>query len=341
MSKLAAKIVSVLLVWTILLSSFGTGFIQPAHAADEFDTLREKWKFMLTGVTGYNPSDLDIAGQLAAIASKAQSNWDTMAKAPENYLWSDLASATNSAHITSSYTRLKEMALAFASHGSSLYNNADLKNDIITGLEWMYANRYNESRYYGNWWDWEIGAPLALNDAVVLMYEHLTSAQITSYMDVVGYFQPTVTSTGANRIWECTVIALRGVIVKQGGTIATGLNGISRALTYVTSGDGFYRDGSFIQHNYYSYNGGYGKAMLSDLSKIVVLLDGSTWAVTDANLQNMYNWVYDAYEPLIYKGSMMEMTRGREISRSYQDGHKEFHIVKDTTPQLTLTLPVQ
>ncbi|SDD65762.1 hyaluronate lyase [Paenibacillus sp. UNCCL117] len=320
------KIVSAALMLTMLLMLFGTVSPKPAYAADEFDSLREKWKALLTGGSGYNASDPDIAAQLTAIADKAQANWDAMDKTPGSYLWSDLASATSSAQITSGYTRLREMALGYASKGSALYQNNALKNDILIGLDWMYANRYNENKTtYGNWWDWEIGAPMALNDTAVLMYDQLTPARIANYMNAVGHFQPTVTMTGANRVWECTVIALRGILIKNSAEITKARNGIGPVFNYATSGDGFYRDGSFIQHNFYSYNGGYGRALLSDLSKVMYVLEGSEWAVTDPDKKNMYSWVYDSFEPLIYKGAMMDMTRGREISRHYQESHQAGH----------------
>lgn len=322
----SAALVACLLVSALILASVQALFAPPVSAADEYDALREKWKVMLTGGTSFSTSDPDIAAQIAAITATAQSHWDTMDKSSSRtYLWSDLT-FSDAAHYTSTYKRLKEMALAWATKGSSLQNNASLLADIKDALDWMYANKYNETTTKsGNWWDWEVGAPLHLNDTVVLLYDQLSSAQINNYMNAVDHFQPTITMTGANRVWECTVIAIRGIIVKDGAKIAAARDGASPVLDYVTAGDGFYRDGSFIQHNMYAYNGGYGGALLFELSKLMYLLSGSTWEITDPDKQNVYEWVYNAFEPLMYKGAMMDMTRGREISRDYQDAYKSGH----------------
>jgi hyaluronate lyase len=55
------------------------------------------------------------------------------------------------------------------------------------------------------------------------------------------------------------------------------------------------------------------------------LLNGTTWEITNANKQNVFDWVYDAFEPLIYKGSFMDLARGREIARQVSQTHTSGH----------------
>jgi hyaluronate lyase len=294
-----------------------------AEQADEFDSLREKLKVMLTGGTSIDQNDPDIALQITALTSKAQAQWSSMDKSTgRTYLWSDLASTTISAHITATYTRLKELAIAYSTPGSSLYHDDTLLTDMISALDWMNTNRYNTVvTRYDNWWDWWIGAPIALNETVVILYDQLSPLQITNYMNAVNRFTPKVDMTAANRVWQSQVVAVRGIIVKDAAKIAHARDGLSNVLTYVTSKDGFYKDGSFIQHDITAYNGGYGATMLLSLSDLMYVLGGSTWEVTDPNVNHVYQWIYDSFEPLMYKGLVMDMTRGREISRSYATDH--------------------
>ena len=49
----------------------------------------------------------------------------------------------------------------------------------------------------------------------------------------------------------------------------------------MTSGDGFYPDGSFVFHSNIAYTGHYGLVLLGDIPKIVNLLQGSAWQITD------------------------------------------------------------
>lgn len=311
------RITCLLLAIMIACLVFGITLADEVKAADEYDTLRDKYKLMLTGGTTYDPSDPKIAARIHSITVTAQGYWDTMHKQPDrNRLWNDAPFGNDSSGITNTYNHLKDMALAYTTHGSTLEGNAALKADIIDGLEWMNNNQFFEGcTKYQNWWHWEIGGPLALNDIVALMYSDLTEVQVADYMAAVAYTQPSVTMTGANRLWESQVIAISGINNKDAVRIMAGRDGISALLPYVAKGDGFYTDGSFVQHNYYAYNGGYGAGLLSGISDLMFLLKDSTWAITDPEQVNVYQWVYDSYEPFIYKGNLMDMVRGREISR--------------------------
>lgn len=284
---------------------------------NEFDTLRQRYATMLTGGASFNSSDADITARITSIAAAGQKYWDSMKKtADRNRLWDDSPLGNDSGSVTRTYQHLRDMALAYTTVGSSLQGNAQLKADLIGGLDWMNSNvYYNGANMYQNWWHWQIGAPLALNDIVALVYNDLTSTQVSNYMAAITYAQPTVAMTGANRLWESEVIALSGINGNDATRIAAGRDGLSALFPYVRSGDGFYQDGSFVQHNYYAYNGGYGASLLSGIADLMYLLDGSTWEVTDENSANTFQWVYNAYEPFIYKGNLMDMVRGREVSR--------------------------
>jgi len=338
-----------LLIVTLLSVGIGQMGLTSVHAAeDDYDVLRARWKAFLTGGEGYNAADPDIAYKLNAIS---QTSWNTMEKSPSRtYLWSDLASTTNSANITGAYLRIKGMALAYSTYGSSLYGNASLKTDIIGALDWMNANRYNDTiTAYGNWWDWEIGTPLHLNDIVVLMYDDLiaTPSKITSYMNAIEKFSPDPTEvnnaqlvpTGANLVWKCIVVGVRGVIVKSSPKLTAARDALSPLFDYVTSGDGFYKDGSFVQHNVYAYTGGYGISLLQELSNALFLLGNSPWEPVVPEASHVYQWVYDSYEPLIYNGAMMDMSRGREISRNYQQDHAAGHNVIASIIRLSQIAP--
>ncbi|GBF74836.1 hypothetical protein PA598K_03204 [Paenibacillus sp. 598K] len=307
----------------LLWSGLAEGWSVPnAAAADRFDVLRERWKTLLTGGAAAAGSDADITVKRAAIDALAQSRWDTLQTSPTRAcLWTDLCSTTISSHITDSYGRLKDMAIAYATPGSTLAGDPALLADLLSALDWMHAQRYNASATpYNNWWDWQIGAPLRLNDLMVLLYDELGTTRIASYAAAIEARSPIVEMTGANRVWKITVVGLRGVIVKDAAKLAAASNGLSDVLSYVTSGDGFYADGSFIQHYRYPYTGGYGLSLISDIAGVLYLLDGSDWRVIDPRLGHVYRWVREAFEPILYKGALMDMTRGREMSRApYQD----------------------
>ncbi len=312
-------------------------------AGDDFDSLRLKWKDQLTGGTNYNLSNALVKSRLQSITNSAQSYWNSMDKSPtRTYLWSDLTSTTVSAQIVTAYSRLRAMALGYASYGTTMRGNAALAADIQGGLSWMYANRYNESKVqYDNWFHWEIGAPLQITDLAVLMYEALGMTGLSNSLNTVDWFTPSPTNhglpgtfTGANLADRIRIVGVRGVVVKDSAKLIAAREALSNLFPYVTSGDGYYLDGSFVQHVNHPYTGSYGYVLLGDVAALLPWLQGSPWECVDPARTNVLRWIYDSYEPLLYRGAMMDMSRGRAISRS---GSAD-HIIGHTVMQHILTL---
>ncbi len=289
--------------------------------ADDFDRLRKKWFNFLTGGTNYNLSDPLVITAIKNITNSANGSWSSMDKTTNRtYLWSDAASTANSAQLTTCYNRILAMALGYATYGSSLRSNATLAADIASGLDWMYTNRYNETKsQYGNWWDWQIGVPMALHDTCILMYEYLTPTQLASYAKASTKFTPAPSMTGANLMWTLRGVAVRSVFMEDIPSMIKCRDSNSLIFPYVTSSDGFYTDGSFIQHGNHPYTAGYGSSLLATVAPILPWLKDSAWEVTDPAQTNVINWIFDSFAPIVYRGAAMDIVRGREISRNYGD----------------------
>ena len=314
--------------------------LSPAMAAEPYDSLRAKWKTTLTGGTGFDTGNAIIAAKIQTITevvsnTAATGYLDTLQEGGNRTncgcLWTDLASTTVSSHLTSAYTRLGAMALAYQTTGSGLFKNAALRDKIVSAMDWMHANRYFVRTPYDNWWDWEIGVPLRLNNIMVLMYSDFTATQRANWIAVIDRFCPNQAGNdykylAANRMWRATVIAVRGLVGESSAKmvlardsmsdLSDGHTGAHSIFKYVSNDDGFYTSGSFVQHGRYAYTGGYGKDLIKDVANAMYLLNGSSWAVTDPASANVYKWVYDSFEPVMYQsGLTMDMVRGREISR--------------------------
>lgn len=272
-----------------------------ASAAD-FSALRAKWRTLILG-EGFSPTAEPFRTKLAALGARAGEHRSAMAPATGS-LWPDLVWADPepdtdqesfgySARLVDSLNRLSTMAQAYCQQGTGLTGNAALRDAVVTGLDHIHARVYHENQArYGNWWSWQIGGPQALLDVCVLMYDQLSATQIANHCRAVDHFVPdsavaayTGTSTGANRVDLCRVLILRGIVGGSAAKIALGRDALSPVFPYVTSGDGLYADGSFVQHGTISYTGSYGAVMLGGLGALFSLLAGSGWAVTDPGRQ--------------------------------------------------------
>lgn len=94
--------------------------------------------------------------------------------------------------------------------------------------------------------------------------------------------------------------------------------------------DGFYPDGSFIQHYFTAYTGGYGKHLLNILAGLVYAFQD-----TDLNLLGeketdfLCKALIDCYAPCMVDGRFLDIVRGREVSRwFYQDYICGRHIMR-------------
>lgn len=301
-------------------------------ASDEFATLRAKWRTLILG-EGFDPAAEPFASRLADLGATARGLLATLAPATGS-LWPDLVYADPdpdtdqesygySGNMNTSYTRLNTLAQAYCRPGTGLTGDTGLRDAILTGLDHLHDDVYNAGQArYGNWYSWQIGAPQALLDVCVLLYDALSAAQLANYLAAVDHFVPdsavasySGTSTGANRVDLCRVLALRGVVGASAAKVTLARDALSPVFPYVTSGDGLYADGSFVQHTTVPYTGSYGSVLLGGLGLLFALLAGSSWAVTDPNRQIVFDAVEHAWAPFLYNGLVMDGVSGRAISR--------------------------
>ncbi|MFE7120393.1 polysaccharide lyase 8 family protein, partial [Streptomyces sp. NPDC057654] len=246
-------------------------------------------------------------------------------------LWPD-APYDPPAGITLSYSRLNTMAQAYAQPGTGLTGDPGLAADIASGLGHLHDTVYNAATArYGNWWEWQIGSPRLLLDTLTLVYGQVPEDRRVQQLAAVDHFVPdamlgdyTGTSTGANRVDLCRVVALRGMLGAAPAKLALARDALSPVFPYVTEGDGLYADGSFIQHTWVAYSGTYGYVLLDGLGRLFTLLRGSRWEVTDPRRQVIHDSVEHAWAPLLHNGLMMDSVSGRAVSRGVQsaDPHR-------------------
>lgn len=338
----AVRCLAGLFTFALLLSA-------PSVRADEYDLLRQRVVDYLTGGTGIATGDADIAARTSALNTEANGYWTSMDKsAGRTYLWSDLT-ATSNRH-SASLGRLRAMAIAYRTTGAGLNGNASLRSDLVSAVDWIYANWYSENtlRDSTTWWYTEVSAAKSLCDITALLYGDLTATQRTNYLNTVDHFVPTPRGfTGdyvaANRIWKMYSVMMSGILGKSATKLALARDTVSLALDYKTPGssdtDGFYLDGSYFQHAWFPYAGAYGLSFLHDLGTALYVLDGSTWEVTDADVGNVYLWVYQSFEPILYRGLAMDAYRGRAAPRYLETDRDDGRLMIESIATISRIAP--
>ncbi|WP_318435072.1 polysaccharide lyase 8 family protein [Photobacterium leiognathi] len=336
-------------------ATFQVSSMQTTPSEQEaFQQLRLKWSESFLGAPDAAFDD-KLKQMVITTNNGAQKHWDSInTDAGRVSLWNDLALDDQTeagkkilgANLRTSYQRLFIMAKAYQLRDGALQHNPQLLEAIIDGLTFLNQHYYKVGvKEWGNWWHWELGTPKDIHNILVVLYEQLPPALIASYLDATRYFTPLPThlgagpgadtssnphyreSTGGNRTDNTLVVLLRGILANDSTEITAAINALSPVVNYVEQSDGFYQDGSFLQHYDIAYNGTYGNVLLGGLGAQMSLVANTQWQVTDPKLQEIYPLIFKSYAPLLYRGTMMEFVNGRAISRPQEQGHDVGHNV--------------
>lgn len=299
-----------------------------------YEQLRIKWVELLTGNSLSGKNDTDAMNNIKKMENKAaglvsSANFDEQSK----YVWSSLVDEkSHSATITAHFKAIKELAILYNAKDSIYYQNNEFLSCILNSVKKMYQKHYNENikSMPNNWWDWQIGTPKELVDIMILLDAELGDLKV-GLIKTIDRFVPDATKrlgqadsfkeTGANLIDKAQVIAIRGIFEGNGERIEHSANAIKDVFPYVTKGDGYYIDGSFIQHGDIAYTGSYGAVLLNGLSNCLYIIQDTQYKIDTKDYYNLFRWIKDSYEPIIANGgNVLDNVRGRAISRIAQQG---------------------
>ncbi|WP_432927487.1 polysaccharide lyase 8 family protein [Microbispora sp. CA-135349] len=307
-----------------------------------FALLRRRWREVTLGTELFDPRTEPYRTRLAELGARARAHRDAM-NPTDRSLWPDLPFPS----LDATPARLRAMARAYALPGTGLTAEPGLGTAVATGVEHVVRRVYSPgAEPVGNWWDWRIGTPRALLDAAVLAAPHLTGTQSAALCAAVDDFVPESrlddyegNSTGANRVDLCTVTLLRAIAGEDPGRAALAASALSPVFPYVTEGDGFYRDGSFIQHGSVPYQGGYGAVLLTGLATLFAVLRGTPWEITDPVARTVLDAVDRSFAPFVHDGACMDLVRGRGVDRRPYGDHRRGREIAAAVLLLAETAP--
>ncbi|MFG3342291.1 polysaccharide lyase 8 family protein [Glycomyces sp. NPDC048151] len=315
-----------------------SGSIDPVEGSElpalDFEGLRLRAAELLVGGE-IDPGDPEYGPAIARIESEAAELLDAMDTGAA--VWPDLAPVSKAANFNNSYRQLYRIATAWATPGTAQHGDDAVAAAVADALAVLYDGGYNERvEQVDNWYWWEIGSPTALLKTCVILYDHISAERLQQYFAAVDRWcpdadmrvvNPNIHEVGANRADKAVILALRGILGEDDEKLRIARDGLSGTTTdegrhslfqYVTEDDGFYRDGSLIQHDNVPYAAAYGTTLLSSAGLAVSLLAGSAGAVTDENLPVLYDSVELSFAPFVEDGLFMDFLYGRGISRPQQ-----------------------
>ncbi|HEU4947926.1 MAG TPA: polysaccharide lyase family 8 super-sandwich domain-containing protein [Kribbella sp.] len=300
----------------------------------------------------------EVAAKLAGIDQTARTWLTAMDRAGAGQLFAGVSLGTSDSNLSASYQHLYEIALATCRPGGAadLGGNADVQRRVIDGLVWLHQNYYGDQAagYYGNWFNWEIGISTHVTKTLALLADQVQAyrpglvqtyiASMDAYLrngsngdvDLDSRFH-----TGANLADITTNRILQGALLGDDARIRKALEDQLTVLAtvdpyHLSHGvtDGYYADGSFIQHASVAYTGSYGKGLLTRVVQTIKILDGTGYARSDDLVAVVQGWVANGFAPLIFEGWMMEIVKGRAVSRT-TTGYADVAVVVEAVVDLS------
>lgn len=305
----------------------------------------------------------EVAAKLAAVEATALARLGAMDGAGANEVFRGMPLGTSDPDLARTFQYLYEIALAVRAPGpapSRVRGDRAVAERVVDALARLHDTYYGDQStgYYGNWFTWEIGISTHVSKCLVLLRDEIAAhrpaltAAYTASMD--AYLRngkdgdvdlDSRFHTGANLADITTNRILQGAVLGDDARVA---KAVADQLTVFATidpyhlrhgvTDGFYADGSFVQHASVAYTGSYGKGLLTRVVQTVKILDGTGFSGGGDLPATVLRWVTDGFAPLIHEGWMMEAVKGRGVSRT-GTGYADAAAVVEAAVDLTAHVP--
>ncbi|HDB5255900.1 TPA: polysaccharide lyase 8 family protein [Staphylococcus aureus] len=324
----------------------------------DYEKLRNTWLDVNYGYDKYDEKNDAMKKKFEATENEAKKLLSEMkTESGRTYLWDSAKDLdNNSADMTRTYRNIEKIAEAMK-HPKTTLNTDQNKNKVKDALEWLHKNAYGKEptdkvkeltenfkitdsskKKALNWWDYEIGTPKSLTNTLILLNGDISSDEKKKYTAPIKTFAPDSDkilssvgqpeqAKGGNLVDITKVKLLESIIEEDKDMMKKSIDSFNKVFTYVQDSatdkdrNGFYKDGSYIDHKDVPYTGAYGVVLLEGISQMMPMIKETPFNDKTQNNTTLKSWIDDGFLPLIYKGEMMDLSRGRAISRENETSH--------------------
>ncbi|HCY0723082.1 TPA: polysaccharide lyase 8 family protein [Staphylococcus aureus] len=340
----------------------------------DYEKLRNIWLDVNYGYDKYDENNPDMKKKFEATENEAEKLLKEMkTESDRKYLWESSKDLdTKSADMTRTYRNIEKISEAMK-HKNTKLKTDENKTKVKDALEWLHKNAYGKepdkkvadltsnfknktSRNTNlNWWDYEIGTPRALTNTLILLQEDFTDEEKKKYTAPIKTFTPdsdkilssvgkSEPAKGGNLVDISKVKLLESIIEEDKDMMKKSIDSFNTVFTYAQNSatgkerNGFYKDGSYIDHQDVPYTGAYGVVLLEGISQMMPMIKETPFNDSNQNDTTLKSWIDDGFMPLIYKGEMMDLSRGRAISRENETSHSASATVMKSLLRLSDTM---
>lgn len=331
---------------------------EQSHQRSKYQELKKIWLSTNYGYEYYDTHNDAMKKQHNYIENDAKKLLNDMNTRPDKtYLWGDVKDVkTNSSQMTKSYKNIERIAEAMRHPKTSLNTDENVKK-LKEAIAWMHEHVYGKQAENNiraltanfketdtnkkkaiNWWDYEIGSPKALTNTLILMDDHFTNEEKKIYTAPIQKYVPKSDeilasvgkpekATGGNLVDITKVKLLESIINEDNNEMKSAIESFKNVFVYVKEGatgkarNGFYKDGSYIDHQDVPYTGAYGVVLLEGISQMLPVVNATSFNLNETQMKTLDHWIDDAFMPMVHKGELLDFVRGRAISREHETSY--------------------
>lgn len=202
--------------------------------------------------------------------------------------------------------RLLTIAKAYRLEGSPQYEQKSTSRQMHLALDYWLQHDLQ----CPNWWYPEIGVPMVLAPAMLLMENELSVTQMQQGVKILE--RSRIGKTGQNKVWLAGNVLLRSLLTKDVELIDKASAAIREELV-VSLGEGVQPDWSYHQHGPQLQFGNYGLSYAGDMIKWITILRGTPYRFDESKLSILRNYLLEGQQWISWKDKMDISACGRQL----------------------------
>ena len=164
-----------------------------------------------------------------------------------------------------------------------------------------------------NWWWNEIGVPLELGRAGLLMGDDITDDEKRTIAGLMR--ESRIGMTGQNRIWLSECVLMRSLLEGNAEGVRAAREAILGEVVVSGTEEGIQSDWSFHQHGNQAQFGNYGLSYILTVPRLADMFEGTPLAFPAESREILRNLVAKGFAPTVWKGAMDVGAIGRQLNK--------------------------
>ena len=164
-----------------------------------------------------------------------------------------------------------------------------------------------------NWWWNEIGVPLELGHAGLLMGGDISADERRTIAGLMR--ESRIGMTGQNRIWLAECVLMRSLLEGDAEGARDAREAILGEIVLSETVEGIQSDWSFHQHGNQPQFGNYGLSYILAVPRLADMFEGTPLAFPAASRAILRDLVAKGFAPTVWKGSMDVGAIGRQLNK--------------------------